>query len=276
MFVILDTCSTASSRSLTEAVDALAALDLDELDDASLHELVVATQRLRDRFDVAAGHALARWDHRQVWRNDQSLGARQRLSNETGCSIATAGRRLRRARSLARVPGAAAAVADGRVSIDHLDLLARAETHNPADYAESEQMLVDQCASLRFEQAQRVVDYWINHADPDGTPPDDTDTSSAHAAETADGTVHVTAHLYGLGAHHFHTELDRLANLARLADERAGVTRTAAQRRGAALLEMANAPHPPRRGAGAQAAVHRPARRPHLQRPLRDLHRTAS
>ena len=62
---------------LEASIDALADVDLDALDDESLHELTVATQRLRDRFEVAAGRLLARWDHRQVWRGDQSLSGRR-------------------------------------------------------------------------------------------------------------------------------------------------------------------------------------------------------
>ena len=87
--------------------------------------------------------------------------------------------------------------------------------------------------------ATQVVDYWLLHADPDGTHTDDTDKATAYASETSDGTVHVSATLTGLGAHHYLTELDRLANDIRLADERDGVVRTAGQRRAAAMLTMA-------------------------------------
>ena len=137
------------------------------------------------------------------------------------------------------MPGVAAAVADGALSMDHVDLLARAESRNPDAYTHSEAMLVGECVKLRYRQATQVVDHWLLHADPDGTHTDDSDKATAHASETSDGTVHVSATLTGLGAHHDLTELDRLANDIRLADERDGVVRTAGQRRAAAMLTMA-------------------------------------
>ena len=157
------------------------------MDDDTLHTLTVATQRLQDRLDVAAGRLLARWDTRQVWRNDQSLSPKARLGREIHCADTTAARRLRRARALGRVPGVAAAVAEGGLSMDHVELLARAQSRNPAAYPtpDAEAMLVGECIKLRYQPATQVVDYWLLHADPDGTPPADPTDATAYAAETA-------------------------------------------------------------------------------------------
>ena len=135
-------------------------------------------------------------------------------------------------------------MAAGRLSADHVDLLATAERRAPCAYAKAEaEAKLKRCSSHSALVCGSSRRPWSsttgNHADPDGTPPDPTDNTTAHASETIDGTMHVTAYLHGLGAHHFVTELDRLADLIRLEDDKRGLTRTAAQRRGAALLEMA-------------------------------------
>ena len=54
-----------------------------------------------------------------------------------------------------------------------------------------------------------------------------------------DGVVRLDGHLDPLGGATFLTELERLMRQLDLADQTAGVTRTAAQRRAAALVEMA-------------------------------------
>ena len=59
----------------------------------------------------------------------------------------------------------------GRVSTDHIELLASAAGRAPERYAADEAMLVEHCSTLRFADAERVVTYWLHHAAPDGTVP---------------------------------------------------------------------------------------------------------
>jgi hypothetical protein len=175
--------STVSA--LAAAIDALVAVEVDELDDESLHELTVGTQRLRDRLEVAAGRLLARWDARQVWRNDQSLSPAARLGRELNASPRTA-------RAMQRVPAAATAVGSGRLSADHVELLAGAAGRAPDRYAADEAMLVAHCTTLRFADAERVIRYWVHHVDPDGNGQDAAETAGASVSETIDGTVSST------------------------------------------------------------------------------------
>ena len=227
---------------LEAAVTALDGLDLDgldDLDDESLHAVTVGLQRAGERLRLAAGRCLARWDARQVWAADQSRSAAARLSREVNVSMRTARRELRRARRLGDVPATSAAVAEGRLSIDHVDLLARAQHAAPERFAADEEMLVGQCAGLRFTHAEQVVAYWRLHADPDGTKPADADRHELHASTLEDGTVVINGTLDVLGGEIFRNELDRLEHRQRLADQHNGVVRTVGERRAAALVEMA-------------------------------------
>ncbi|MDQ3470091.1 MAG: 13E12 repeat family protein, partial [Actinomycetota bacterium] len=114
----------AALQHLDAALAELAALDVDTLDDSELHDLVVAVHARRDRLGIIAATPLARWDGRGVWTGDGSRTAKSRLSRDCHTSVTTAGVELRRARHLATMPRTAAAVATGRLSLDHVDLLA--------------------------------------------------------------------------------------------------------------------------------------------------------
>ncbi len=110
-----------------EAISAVAGLDVDTLTDAELDTLVVGLQRARHPLAGAGAGLLARWDVTAVWSADRSRSAAARLSRDVGTSLGTAHGELRRARRLAAMPVAAAAVIDGRVSMDAVDLLAHAD-----------------------------------------------------------------------------------------------------------------------------------------------------
>ncbi|MET0461013.1 MAG: DUF222 domain-containing protein, partial [Ilumatobacteraceae bacterium] len=112
---------------LDEAIRTIADADLDALTPAELDTLVIRLLRARHRLAGVTAGALARWDTNGVWRSDGSRFAAGRLSRDARTSMTTAHVELRRARTLATMPSAAAAVVAGRISMDHVDLLGRAD-----------------------------------------------------------------------------------------------------------------------------------------------------
>ena len=108
-------------------------------------------------------------------------------------SLTTAHVELRRARKLVDMPATAAAVAAGRVSMDHVDLLGRADQEHRHDlFVRDEELLVDQCATLRHAQAVKAVEYWMQLADTDtgdSTPPRRNGSPGSTPRPTLDGTV---------------------------------------------------------------------------------------
>ena len=156
----------AQLEQLTSAIDALTALDIDALTDTELHTAVVSLQRLGDRLTVITAPLLQRWHHRQVWATDGSKSAAARLSRETGTAKKTAARSLHRAAVLASMPATASAGAAGELSLDQVDLLARANTTERRDlFTRDEQLLVGQVHDLWFHEAVRIIRYWENRAD---------------------------------------------------------------------------------------------------------------
>ena len=228
---------------LQSAIDSLLAVDPDQLTDAELHELVTTLQRQRHRMAAAAGAAVSAWDQRMVWADNGAGSAAVRLANETSASPSSTGIEVKRARKLRTMPHVAAALAAGELSPDHVDLLAGAnQPWRNADFADHEEMLVEQCKVLRFRDARKMVDYWCARADADAAEDRaERQRNAAHldVSSTLDGTVVVGGTLDPIGGAIVSDEISRIERELHLADKRDGTTRTASQRRAAALVEMA-------------------------------------
>lgn len=227
---------------LTQSIDELADIDVDTLDDTTLHDTVVALARQRDRLAVAHARLLARWDGRRVWQNDQSRTAAARLARETGHFIGTTRAELRRARRLATMQITTTAALAGDLSLDQVDVFTKANAswrrHNMTN---DEAQLVWSCRRLTAAETHRVLTYWGHRVDAavgrDTGQPDV--ANHLHASETIDGTVVLNGQLDALSGAAFTNELRRLTEQQRFADLAAGAQRSPAQRRAAALIEMA-------------------------------------
>ncbi len=239
--------ATEALLALRAAVDQLlAAPDAFDGDD-ELHAFVVGAVVEQHRLVAAVAPAVARWDRLRVWGSDGSLTAASRLSVETHTSKAAARCVIRRAKQLQEMPATAVALAEGSLSPEHLDLLGRANrSHRRELFARDEETLVNACKPLLFDDAIRAVGYWSNRADADGSGDqqatkrrDRAAEAHLHASETLDGTTVINGVLDPIAGEIFRKELDRLEHILYLQDKESGSERTNAQRRAAALVEMA-------------------------------------
>jgi Domain of unknown function (DUF222) len=228
---------------LDAALGDLLGLDPDDLSDGELHDLVVTVQRESHRLAALRAKLLSAWHGRGIWADDGSRSAPHRLARETAMAVGSAKVELRRARALRSMPATAAAVADGALSPDHVDLLARANDGvRTAVFAEHEATLVEQCKLLPFRDGYKAVEYWRQRADAESV---DEQAARADAGRTASaavtlgGMVDVRAWLDPVGGAAFKAELDRLERQLYLADKKTGEIRTIRQRRADALVEMA-------------------------------------
>ena len=228
---------------LSEVIDSLLDVDVSGLTDAELHELVTTVQRQRHRLAAVAATAISAWDRRLVWADNGARSAATRLANDTSASTSSTGTEIRRARQLRSMPATAAALAAGELSPDHVDLLGKANRPwRNASFSDHEETLVEQCKVLRFFDARKMVDYWCARADADASEDRaDRQRNAAHldVASTLDGTVVINGLLDPIGGSIVSDELTRLERELYLVDQRDGVTRTASQRRAAALVMMA-------------------------------------
>jgi hypothetical protein len=234
---------TATLVQLREALAALAAVELEALPDAEVHAVVVEFGELATRLEAQWCRAIARWDARMVWADNGSRSAGARLARETGRRPGDCGRLATRARKLATMPVTSAAYRTGEISGDHVDLVGECNRTWPdADFADAEPLLVDACRSLRFADAGKVIDYWKQHANPDGADADAAwmrEGRSASIATGWNGEVHLRATFDPLGGETFQTALAAIERELLETDRRDGALRTVQQRRVDALVEMA-------------------------------------
>jgi hypothetical protein len=174
----------------------------------------------------------------------------------------------RLARAIRAMPLTAAALAASEISVQHVDVLVRANSRSrAAAFAEHEALLVGFARDLSFKDFVTAVGYWRNAADPDDAETEAADKCSRrrlHSSRTLDGMGRIDAWLDPIGFTEFDNELHRLAQVefARdwsLARELHGeattidtLGRSSEQRRADALLEMA------RRSASAAPGSRRP------------------
>ena len=245
---------------LSAATSGLLECDPAVLDDQTLHELIVGLQAERSRLAVAAADLIAEWDQRRLWESDGSRSPAHRLARETNASLRTCRAELRRAGSIRHLPATRDAVIDGRLSIDHIDLFAHANTPERRTlFARDETLLIEQCAGVSFWDATRIIRYWTGRADDELAPTRPGDTPSSppvisrlHCSRTLDDTFVFDGVFGPIDGTIVDNELTRISEQIRLADLANGIDRTPAQRRAAALIEMA------RRSATAPANGRRP------------------
>jgi hypothetical protein len=230
-------------EALEAAIDDLAIVDVDASGDAEVHDLVVGLGRLSTRLEAAWCRLIARWDARQVWADDGSKASGARLARETHGRRGHCDRLVRRARDLTVRPHSTKAYAAGEITGRHVDLVASCNREwRNAEFADSEEFLVNRCRTPLFGVAYRTIEYWKQLADRDAA---DRDAESVKAGRHLSASVGwrgelvINGALDPLGGEIVKTELDRLCEQLRLQDLRDRVERTPRQRRADALVEMA-------------------------------------
>ena len=158
-----------SIADLHRVLGALLDVDLGGVDDDALHDVLVSTGRAEARLAAAKARLLAEWDRRKLWKSNGSLRANVRLGNELGISPETAFVEMRRARKLRSMRHTFETFARGDLSVDHVEMLCRANAGDLADqFPDSEKSLVEACVTQRFAAAARTIKYWRQYADPAG------------------------------------------------------------------------------------------------------------
>ena len=228
---------------LAEAVDGLAAQDLDGLADSVRAERVLELRRLVDRLEGHWLKELAGVDARGAAGadQDQQVGSTAAwLRNRVHLGAGTATRFVRTARALFRGPltATAKALADGTISVAHASVLAHG-TYDLPDHVivEAEPVLVEAAGRLDPPRLRRVLGHLQLVVDPDGTDRDRTRRQQRRGlwlAPTFDGMVAVDGLLEPEAGQSLLAALEPLARPADAQDTRSG-----GQRRADALAELA-------------------------------------
>jgi len=265
---IVDGIEPDAGASLTSAIDALVTLDPAALDDSELADAVVGLHRQQARLAAATARLTALLDARQVYAADGSRSCGAWLAHRCRLPIGQARAQAWLGRRLQSMPATAEAFAAGDISQRHASVLASlAGGRTAAFFARDEADLVDDARRVSWPDFCRVVEYWRQCADPDGVEKDaahDNALRRVHLSPGLRGTGHLDGLLTSLGRATVASALGRIEQELFDADWAAAraehgeaatachLTRTPAQRRHDALVEMAQ------RAVTAAAAGKRP------------------
>jgi Domain of unknown function (DUF222) len=235
----------AEFEALDAALDALVDVDPVALSDGQVHRTLMELIRQQSRLAAVTLGFASSWDTRRTWAQNGSKSAEARLVREAKVRRATANQALKRATALASMPHTAAALREGSITVDHVDLLMIANAKGrwrSVRFVIDEETLVGYCKRMSMYDADREIRYWCNRVDAelgdDGPEPTYRDRE-ATTGRGIDNEVHLRAILDPVGGGEFLEALDRIENELYLADKRTGNVRTDKQRRADALVEMA-------------------------------------
>jgi hypothetical protein len=243
--------ATDPLEELERAIEAVASLDPFTLADPAL---VTRLERSKAKLDAARTNAMASFDESGEWALVGAKNAAAWMATQCHLSPAEAKRLVRRARALPQMPLAQEAYSAGEIGTAQVDALLRTRSVNEELFAQHEEILVEQAKTLKFNPLTVTLEYWAQHADPDGA-------EEAQLAREDRRDVYVTQSIGGMylgkitlepysGAI-YANEQARLETILFEADwaeakERLGrepklheLRRTTAQRRADAAVEMA-------------------------------------
>jgi hypothetical protein len=243
---------TKALDDLTKALDALAELDPSALSDPeSLRELYRSSCRLEaintsavGEFDAWGGFAVAEARSAAAW-----------LTAECRMPASQAQKQVSRSRHLRQLKECDQAWRNGDIGSAQVDAICRKHKGATGCFVErDEKILVDGARTLRFSDLARMMEYWGQHADPDGAE-EDAEARRArrdlYLVRSLDGMYLGQMTLDPISGEIIANELDRLEHELfdqewKEARERLGfdpsvadLARTPGQRRVDALREMA-------------------------------------
>jgi hypothetical protein len=235
-----------------QALDALVASGADNYGDcASIEQL----HRQLSRFEAFVTEATSAFEVGEEWAADGAKTPSAWIATRCRIPRSAAKRRVRLGRELRHLPTCADAWRDGAIGVDQARAIASARRHRTeSSMARDEGMLVAQASEMGFEDFYRALSYWKQLADPDGADAADEDRKASRnvfleesftgmwlgqmTLDPVSGAI-VGGELNRLEHELFETDCaeakERLGRPARI-DE---LTRTSAQRRADALVEMA-------------------------------------
>jgi hypothetical protein len=211
--------------------------------------------RLRNKFDAVEAEVVGSFEVTGEHRAEGHGSSVDWVKHHARAKGTATVRARRLAGWLRDVPGLAGPLADGSISVDHVEVIARAHRLlGEPTYQGLEDAFVDAARTRRFGDFERTVEYWVVRADPElAKDKDKRQLADRNATSTRGpgGTVKVGAEFDRLSGVSWQVELDRLvAHL--LAQDRAEakarlgrpptaaeLQRTAGQRRLDAMRLMA-------------------------------------
>ena len=133
-------------------------------------ETIIFLEREMNRLSCGVSESVAEFDQWREWDHDQALTATAWIDTVCHLPKKEARAQVRRGKALPGLPLAAAAWAKGDIGAAQVDVLIKAKRPVTEDaLAGAEASLVQAGIDMKFASFCRVVDYWEQMADQDGT-----------------------------------------------------------------------------------------------------------
>lgn len=142
--------------------------DLTELADGEVTAATVASSRVQRLADATQVTVVGRLDTSKAWQPPGARSAGAWVAWECRLPKARADVAVRRARQLRAMPAAEAAFKAGRITVDHVRLLAHCHTKNADAFGRDEERLVGHAQDLLFHHFERLVQRWVRLNSEDG------------------------------------------------------------------------------------------------------------
>jgi hypothetical protein len=229
---------------LQSALDALAADDLSPFSAPQLLDRTAELVRARNRIDAELARTVRAADLAQAPEHDGLKTMRSWLRGHARLSPSAAAQLVRSGRALEHLPAVAAGFADGRVTAEHVALVApvtsddrrSAAVEQDVDLREVDATLAEVAATQVHGQLGRVVAHYLARLDPDGPEPDPTEGRSVTIFGHLDGSRSIRGELDAVGGEKLQAALESIVQAARPAGDR----RTRAQQLGDAIVQLAD------------------------------------
>ena len=224
--------------SLHAAIDECAAEPVGQFADAALAEDLLELRRAADRLEAEFARRLERFDRSRGFAAEGAISTASWLRHRCGFSGAAASERVAVARHLAQLPLTADALGRGEIGYDHARVITRtAESVGDDAMRGAEHILVDAAHRLDPARLQVAADHLRHYLAPERTLDDANvvhDRRALFISPLLDGVFRIDGQLDREGGACLQAALEALLG-PRAADD----TRTPAQRRADALVELA-------------------------------------
>jgi hypothetical protein len=236
------TAADDALAALEAAVDAALAGNVDGLSDGERLDRIRAWARIQNKVTAAlTGEVRAADNHRSA-EHDGLKTMRSWLRTHTRIPDPAAKRLLENGRALKWLPAAEAAFASGEIGPEQVAAIAPITTPARRDQAFSagvdvaavEAELVQIAMEVSHQRLREAVHFYTERLDPDGVEPDPTEGRTFTMSRLLEGTWTGTFVLDEVGGEKVATALEAISAASRCA----GDTRTAAHRRGDALVQL--------------------------------------
>ena len=248
-----------SACALTGHASAAASTNVHGLSDDDLLVRLAQVESARRSLEAASAHLVAELDARSVTDERYGTRVRQYLAAQFRTDPKVAGKLLRAGRLLRRLPLVDRALRDGRVTLDHVAVLAGLSNPRVAPVVEgAQEELVQLAGVLRFDAWARRCRALVDLADADGGHRPSTDDRRLSWGWGLDGVLHLSGTLVGAEAiaveHLLDAHTGRLLRRSRSEARSSGdlPIPTRAQLRADALVDLIRAASP---GLGTSPAV---------------------